>query len=78
MKTFISTFAVCMVVGYLFLFFGGAMLLSHFWATFVFAMLLVAAIITLLLRQETRLEELEARLKQLETAREQTERPEEA
>lgn len=69
MKTFISTFVVCLVIGYVFLFFGGALLFEHFWATFVFAMLVLAAFITALLRQETKLEELEARIRQLETER---------
>lgn len=69
MKTFISTFVVCLVIGYVFLFFGGALLFSHFWAAFVVAMLLLAVFITALLSQETKLEELETRIKQLETER---------
>lgn len=76
MKTFISTFVVCLVIGYAFLFFGGALLLEHFWAAFVFAMLVLAAFITALLRQETKLEELEARIKQMEAAKEDIVTPE--
>lgn len=73
MKKFIGTFVICLILCYVFLFFGGALIFENFGATLVLVALIIAVLITMFVHQEIKIEELEARIKTLETQRESKE-----
>lgn len=66
MKDFIATFIICLIVCYLFLFFGGVLIFENIWALLVFAAFIISILITIFINQETKIEELEKRIKALE------------
>ena len=66
MKNFLGTFAISIILCYIFLFFGGAFIFENFWAVLVFVALIIAILTTVFIHQETKIEELEARIKILE------------
>lgn len=66
MKKFIGTFAICLILCYVFLLFGGALIFENVWAGLVLVVLMISIIITAFMHQETKIEELEARIKTLE------------
>ncbi len=67
MKNFLGTFAISLILCYIFLFFGGILIFENFfWAILVFVALIIAILITVFIHQETKTEELEARIKILE------------
>ncbi|MDO5110841.1 MAG: hypothetical protein Q4E65_00885 [Clostridia bacterium] len=66
MKSFLTTLVICFVLCAVFLFFGGALLIENIWGSAALVALLLAALISAYLAQETKIEELEARLKALE------------
>ncbi len=70
MKNFFVTFAMTLILGYIFLFFGGVLIFESIWRTLVFVSLIIAILITLYIRQEKIIEELEARIKTLESQNE--------
>lgn len=67
MKDFLGTFAISLILCYIFLFFGGVLIFENFWAILVFAALIIAILITVFIHQETKIEELEGRIKTLES-----------
>ncbi|HQA59858.1 MAG: hypothetical protein WBJ82_06590 [Tepidanaerobacteraceae bacterium] len=67
MKDFLATFLIVLIFCYFFLFFGGVIVLENIFAGLVFVALVISILITLYIRQETKIEELEARIKNLET-----------
>ncbi len=70
MKNFLATFVICLILCYIFLLFGGAIILESFWAAFVLVALIIAVLVTVLIHQESKLEELEGRIKALESPEE--------
>lgn len=66
MKKLIGTFAICLILCYAFLLFGGTLIFQNFWATLVLVALVIAILITAFIYQETKIEELETRIKALE------------
>jgi Mn2+/Fe2+ NRAMP family transporter len=67
MKSFLGTFAISLILCYIILFFGGTLIFENFWAILVFVSLIIAILVTVLIHQETKIEELEARIKTLES-----------
>lgn len=67
MKSFFGTFVICLILCYAFLLFGGGFILGNIWATLVFVALIITILITILIHQETKIEELETRIKILES-----------
>lgn len=70
MRSFIGTFIICLIVCYLFLFFGGVLIFENIWALIVFAAFSIAILITTFINQEIKIEELEKRMKVLESPKE--------
>lgn len=69
MKKFLMTFFICLVLVFVFMFFGGSMLLDlsrHFYAFLVFISLVLAVLITVLEGLWEKLESLEKRVQELE------------
>ncbi|MPM25367.1 hypothetical protein SDC9_71858 [bioreactor metagenome] len=66
MKQFLSTFVISVVLCYVFLFFGGALIFENYLVILVFVALIISLLITAFIHQETKIEELEARIKTLE------------
>lgn len=71
MKRFLGIFALLFVLGWVFMFFGGVYLIQNFWGTLALIALILALFITLLVRQEERIDALEARVAALENAAQQ-------
>lgn len=69
MKSFLATFAITLVTGYVFLFFGGSLIFRSFYGTLVFAALIVSVLIHTLISQSLKIEELQKRLDRLEPAK---------
>jgi|LSQX01.3.fsa_nt_gb uncharacterized membrane protein YciS (DUF1049 family) len=67
MKSFLGTFAICFILCYIFLLFGGALIFENFWAILVFVALIITILTTAFIHQEIKIEELEARIKTLES-----------
>ena len=66
---FIKTYAITLVICYIFMFFGGGLLFDfskHFYVATAACALILAAFISVLLAQEEKIESLESRLKALE------------
>jgi len=70
MKDFLITFAIVLILCFVFLFFGGALIFENIWGIIVFVSLVIAVFITLYIRQEKKIDELEARIKALESQNE--------
>ena len=69
MKKFLMTFFICLVLVFVFMFFGGSMLLDlsrHFYAFLVFISLALAVLVTVLEGLWEKLESLEKRVQELE------------
>ena len=69
MKKFLMTFSICLVLVFVFMFFGGSMLLDlsrHFYAFLVFISLALAVLVTVLEALWEKLEALEKRVRALE------------
>ena len=67
MKNFLGTFAISLILCYLFLFFGGVLIFENFLGILVFVALIIAILITVFIHQETKIEELESRIEILES-----------
>ena len=61
------------MLGWAFLFFGGALIFENIWALLVFSALVLTILILLFEGQDRRIEELQARVQALEEALEQKE-----
>ena len=70
MKSFLGTFAISLILCYIFLFFGGILIFQNLWAMLFFAAFIITILITVFIHQETKIEELEARIKTLESKNE--------
>ena len=69
MKKFLMTFFICLVLVFVFMFFGGSMLLDlsrHFYAFLVLVALTLAVLISAFEAQSEKLEALEKRIQELE------------
>ena len=69
MKKFLMTFFICLVLVFVFMFFGGSVLLDlsrHFYAFLVFIALILAVLISAFAAQSEKLEALEKRIQELE------------
>ena len=66
MKDFISIFAIILVLIFLFLFFGGALLLEHFWLSVIFISFLVSLVVYAFIKTSDKIEQLEKRIECLE------------
>ena len=66
MKDFISTFAIILVLIFLFLLFGGALLLEHFWLSVIFISFLVSLVVYAFIKTSDKIEQLEKRIECLE------------
>lgn len=69
MKKFLMTFFICLVLVFVFMFFGGSVLLDlsrHFYAFLVFISLALAVLVTVLEALWEKLEALEKRIQELE------------
>ena len=73
MKRFLGTFAVCLVLGWGFLLFGGSMIFQNIWALLICGALVLTILILLFAGQDRRIEELESRVRALEEMRSQEE-----
>ncbi|AET67835.1 hypothetical protein Desor_2233 [Desulfosporosinus orientis DSM 765] len=67
MKNFLGTFVISLILCYIFLFFGGALIFENFWAIIVFVALIITILTTVFIHQEIKIEELEARIKTFES-----------
>ncbi|MDD4568633.1 MAG: hypothetical protein PHE70_00685 [Tepidanaerobacteraceae bacterium] len=67
MRDFLGTFAISLILCYVFLLFGGVFIFENFWAILVLVAFIIAILITVFIHQETKIEELEARIKTLES-----------
>ncbi|HHW39233.1 MAG TPA: hypothetical protein GXX18_18770 [Bacillales bacterium] len=65
MKVFISTFLACIVICWLATVFFVSFILNNIWAIIIFIAFLLAVLITVLVKQAFRLEELEKNVEKL-------------
>ena len=66
---FIKTYAITLVLSYAFVFFGGWMLFDfskRFWLATAVCALIIAAVISLFIAQDDKIEQLEKRVKEFE------------
>lgn len=66
MKGFFSTYALCFVIGMIFLFFGFGLIYGNVWAMLAVICLPVAVVIQMFLHYEKRMDALEKRIEKLE------------
>lgn len=67
MKNFLQTFIICYILITIFDVFGGALIFGNIWGGIGVFATIFAVLITTFIRQDTKMEELEARIKALET-----------
>ncbi|MBU8908884.1 hypothetical protein [Desertibacillus haloalkaliphilus] len=65
MKNFIGTFLACIVVTYIFSFFFLALIVENIWAFIILISFVLAVFITVFIKQESRIEELEKKMEEL-------------
>lgn len=65
MKDFISVFMACLVFGGAFTFFFAGYLLETFWGIFLLIAFLLSALITVLMKMQIKIEELEKKVESL-------------
>lgn len=65
MKEFISAFLACIVICWIFAFFFLGLIVENIWALIIFISFLLAVFITIFIKQETRIEELEKKMDEL-------------
>jgi len=66
MKRFLSTFLVCLVLLWAFMFFGGAMIFENSWALLAFLALVLTVLVLLFGSISDQMDEMEKRIKALE------------
>ncbi|WP_400163237.1 hypothetical protein ACAF76_007130 [Brevibacillus sp. TJ4] len=65
MKEFLGTFFACLVICYVATFFFAGLLLSNIWAIATLIAFFLSVFITIFIKQETRIEELEKKVETL-------------
>ena len=70
MKSFITTFAICYVIGWIFLFFGFGFIYNNLFAILAVICLPIAAVIEGFIGMENKIERLEKRIEELEGKKE--------
>lgn len=65
MKDFIGTFLACIVMCWLFAFFFFGLIVENIWALIIFIAFVLAVLITIFIKQESRIEELEKKMEEL-------------
>lgn len=78
MKKFLMTFFICLVLVFVFMFFGGSMLLDlsrHFYAFLIFIALILAVLISAFGALSEKLEALEKRIQELEDREREQDKP---
>lgn len=71
MKDFFSTFLICVVACWIFVFFFLGIILENLWLLIFFIAFVMAAFITIIIKQETRIEELEKKVEKVLRDREE-------
>lgn len=67
MKDFFLTFFIVLVLIFVFLFFGGAILLEHFWLSVIATSFLISLLVFILIRFSDKIENLEKRMEKIES-----------
>jgi len=67
MKSFLGTFGIVLLISFIFLFFGGEYIFGNFWGIFIFSVLVISILLSLIERQGAKIEELEKRIQALES-----------
>ncbi|KHF37987.1 hypothetical protein [Halalkalibacter okhensis] len=65
MKEFIGVFFACLVICYVATFFFAGLILDNFWAIVTLIAFFLSVFITIFIKQETRIEELEKKVEKL-------------
>ncbi|GIO26340.1 hypothetical protein [Ornithinibacillus bavariensis] len=65
MKEFIGTLLVCIVICWIFAFFFFGLIVENIWVLIIFIALVLAVLITILIKQDARIEELEKKMEAL-------------
>lgn len=65
MREFIGTLLACIVICWVFIFFFLGLIVENIWALVIFIAFVLALLITILIKQETRIEELEKKMEEL-------------
>ncbi|RPF54337.1 hypothetical protein [Aquisalibacillus elongatus] len=65
MKEFVGTFFACLVICYVATFFFAYLILENIWIIVTLIALFLSVLITIFIKQETRIEELEKRVEKL-------------
>ncbi|MGP4108197.1 hypothetical protein [Virgibacillus sp. L01] len=65
MKEFIGTFLACIVICWIFSFFFLGLIVENIWALIIFIAFFLAVLITVFIKQESRIEELEKKVEKL-------------
>ena len=73
MKDFLLTFFIVLVSLFLFMFFGGVLILENFYFVLIACALIASLIIFAFFRQSEKIDELEKRIEQLEREKERSE-----
>lgn len=73
MKDFLLTFFIVLVSLFLFMFFGGVLILENFYLVLIACALIASLIIFAFFRQSEKIDELEKRIEQLEREKERSE-----
>ena len=67
MKDFFLTFFIVLVLIFVFLFFGGAILLEYFWLSVITISFLISLLVFILIRFSDKIENLERRMEKIES-----------
>ncbi|MRG86052.1 hypothetical protein [Salinibacillus xinjiangensis] len=65
MKEFMGTFLACIVICWLFSFFFLGLIVENIWALMILIAFVIAVIITVFIKQEARMEELERKMEEV-------------
>lgn len=70
MKEFLGTFVICTILCVVAVFFFAGLFVENIWAVVVAVSFVLAILITVLMNQDSRIEELEKKIKQLQNEEE--------
>lgn len=65
MKEFIGVFLACIVICWIFSFFFLGLIVENIWALIIFISFMLAVLITIFIKQESRIEDLEKKVEKL-------------
>ncbi|MFC0472280.1 hypothetical protein ACFFHM_17730 [Halalkalibacter kiskunsagensis] len=65
LKEFMGTFLACIVICWIFTFFFLGLIVENIWALIIFISFVLAVLITVFIKQESRIEELEKKMEEL-------------